>query len=236
MMKKAPAKLIFLVLAITIMIAVAGSSAALAIWAGSPEQAISGNDSTVVDYSENPTTKYLVFRPIGSFNDEYCLEYTDSDGWKLKFENGSDYVFNGGNHKAGARNAVTDNAEITAVYNATTNVSVVGYYGPLGEYEPLYIPSTITWNSKTINVTKIDIIMTEYEASMELITDVIIPNTVTLITGDSFTGAGNLAAVHFEATTVPTIGDYAFRGMRSGISYFKKNEQGEYVPASIVRS
>lgn len=235
-MKKAPAKYLILILAIGIMIAVAGSSFALAIWAGSPEQAIDNENATEVDYSENPTTKYLVFRPIGNFNDEYCLEYTDSDGWKLKFENGSDYVFNGGNHKAGVRNAVTDNAEIAAVHTATTNVSVIGYYGALGEYEPLYIPSTITWNSKTINVTKIDIIMTEYEDSMNLITDVVIPASVALITGQSFTGAGNLAAVHFEATTVPTIGDYAFRGMSSGIAYYKKNEQGEYVPASIVRS
>ena len=51
----------------------------------------------------------------------------------MKYEYGTDYVFEGGAHKAGARNAVLDNAEIAAVYSVTTNVAVVGYFGPLGE-------------------------------------------------------------------------------------------------------
>ena len=235
-MKKAPAKMLILILAISIIVIIAASTAALAIWAGSPVQVINDVNAVDVDNSENPTTKYLVFRPIGTFDDDYCLEYTDANGWTLKYEYGADYVFEGGAHAAGARNAVSDNTEINAVYSVITSVAVVGYYGSLGEHEVLSIPSTITWNSKTLNVTTININMTEYEDSMNLIKDVVIPTSVTSIIGYSFSTAGNLTQVHFEATSLPTIGEHAFVGMRSDIAYYKKNAGGEYVSATITRS
>ena len=104
-MKTAPTKLIILILAFVVIIAIAFGSFALAYWNGSPEIEVNGNNAAVVDDDENATTKYLIFAPNYEFDDDYCFEYSDASGWVLKYEYGDDYVLEGGQHNAGSRNS-----------------------------------------------------------------------------------------------------------------------------------
>ena len=245
-MKNAPTKSLIFIIFIAVITIIAASSFAFAYWSGSPEQEISGDSAATVDndYDEHyVTTKYLVFEPIGTTveADKYCFEYTDENGWVLKYQYGSDYILEGGAHNAGSRDAVSDNSEKTALASAMTAVKVIGYIGTLGQFEDLIIPHYIEWNSTTVPVTKIDIKMTEYKESMDLITGVIIPGAetidevaytgVTQIIGVSFSGAGNLVKVEFKGINTTTIaassgfiGDLCFRGMNSNIVY--KNSAG----------
>ncbi len=225
--------LVIMLLAIAIS-AIAVGSFALAYWSGSPSQDINDGDVAVIDNSENATTKYLVFEPIGTYGNAYCFEYTDSNGWVLKEEYGSDYVLEGGVHEAGARNAASSSA-ITEVNALCTAVRVIGYYGALGQYENLVIPSTISWKvsaqtTKTLSVTIIDLKMSEYEAPMNLITGVVIPSSITAINGSSFSNANNLEKVYFDSTTLPTIGTYCFRGITP--TYYKKSGEN-YITTTI---
>ena len=232
-MKGSPIKLIILLVSIVAIIAIGAGSFALAYWSGSPIQEISGSDAATVDNSENATTKYLIFAPISDLSDDYCFEYTDANGWVLKFEYGNDYVLEGGANQAGSRasaeNSISNADKATLKENG---VKVIGYIGTLGQFENLVIPSTITWDSSTINVTKIDIKMTEYKESMDLITGVEIPSSISSIDGASFSGAGNLTKVYFNNTAIPqSISAYAFVGLSA--TYYIKDNSGEYVPTSI---
>ena len=227
-MKKFPAKILILIMAIAIILVVGAGSFALAYWSASPQVIVDGGSSTEVDNSENATTKYLIFKPIGNFDDDYCFEYSDTTGWTLKYEYGDDYILNGGANAAGSRVALdeedeTEGAIMDAIQTALTapnnKVKVIGYIGSLGQYENLVIPSTITWGELTLNVTEVDIKMTEYEEPMNLITGVEIPSSITAISGASFSGAYNLIKVYFKGT-LPTIGTYCFRGMNSSIVYY----------------
>ena len=233
-MKSRTIRLLVLILLIVVISAIAVGSFALAYWSGSPTQDIIDGDVAVVDNSENATTKYLIFEPIGVFGDDYCFEYTDLDGWVLKEEYGADYVLEGGAHEAGFRNAA-DSSAINTVNSSCTAVRVVGYIGSLGQYENLVIPSSITWKvsaqtTKTLSVTIIDLKMSEYEASMNLITGVMIPASITAINGSSFTNANNLIKVYFDSTTLPTIGTYCFRGIAP--TYYKKSGEN-YITTTI---
>ena len=234
-MKGRTLRLLVLVLLIVVIIGIAVGSFALAYWSGSPSQDIIDSDVAVIDNSENATTKYLIFEPIGTYNDDYCFEYTDANGWVLKEEYGSDYVLEGGAHEAGARNVASSSA-IAEVNNSCTAVRVIGYYGALGQYENLVIPSTITWKvsaqtTKTLNVTVINLKMSEYEDPMNLITGVVIPSSITRIEDASFSNANNLAKVYFDNTTLPTIGTYCFRGITP--TYYKKS--GENFVTTTIR-
>ena len=241
-MKSSPIKLIILLVSIVAIIAIGAGSFALAYWSGSPIQEISGSDAATVDNSENATTKYLIFAPLDTFDDDYCFEYVDGTGWVLKYEYGDDYVINGGANQAGSRAALDAEDEdeaaiIDEIEDALSvvnhnKVKVVGYIGTLGQFENLVIPSSITWGSLTLDVTKIDIKMTEYKESMDLITGVEIPSSVTSIDGASFSGAGNLTKVYFNNTAIPaSISNYAFVGLSA--TYYIKNNSGEYVTTSI---
>ena len=242
-MKSAPTKTLIFLVFIVVVVGIAASSFAFAYWSGSPEQDISGDNAAVVDNDFNATTKYLIFEPTGTtvVQDKYCFEYTDANGWVLKYQYGADYVLEGGSNNAGLRAAVSDNSEKTALASAMTAVKVIGYIGTLGLYEDLVIPHYIEWNSTKIPVTKIDIKMTEYKESMDLITGVVIPGAqeidsvqytgITQITGVSFSGAGNLVKVEFKGINTTTIaassgfiGDLCFVGMNSNIVY--KNSTG----------
>ena len=232
-MKGGVIRLLVLMLLIAIIVAIAVGSFALAYWSGSPSQEITGSDAAVVDNSENATTKYLVFEPIG-FEEEYCFEYTDANGWVLKEEYGADYSFEDGEHEAGSRNVASSSA-VTSVSDSCTAVCVVGYYGALGQYEDLVIPSTIVWKvsaqtTKTLNVTKINIKLSEYETPMNLITGVVIPASITNIDGVSFSGAQNLTKVYFDSTTLPTIGAQCFCEITP--TYYKKSGDN-YITTTI---
>ena len=236
MKNTAPTKIIILFVFIVLIIAIGASSFALAYWAGAPQLDLKGNDATTVNNDINATSKYLVLAPNGTYDDDYCFEYTDEYGWVLKYEYGSDYVLNGGAHKAGSRNAVDGTTQagaaiFTAVATgvASNGVKVIGYTGTLGQYEDLIILDSISWNgNNNIEVNKIDIKMTEYKETMDLLTGVEIPSTIDSIDGSSFSGAGNLVKVTFKGS-LPTIGTYCFRGMKSGITYY--DNSGE--PISI---
>ncbi len=237
MKKKMPLKIVIFISLFAIIIAIGAGSFALAYWSGSPEQVIAGEDAVQVDNSENATTKYLIFAPIDDLSDDYCFEYSDANGWVLKFEYGADYVINGGANQAGSRasaEASISSADKTAI--KSTGIKVIGYIGTLGQFENLVIPNSISWDSSTITVSKIEIKMTEYKESMDLITGVVIPSGFNSsngeIAGASFSGAGNLVNVYFDSETLPTISTYAFRGMNSGIHYYKKSGDN-YVAATI---
>ena len=226
---KAQTKLIVLILMIALVAIAIASTFTLAYWSGGASVPIADTGAVDVDNSENATTKYLIFAPINNYATDYCFEYTDASGWLLKYEYGADYVLEGGSNKAGSR-AAASASDISAVSSTITGVKAIGYIGTLGQYEDLIIPSTISWNSQTLNVTKIDLITTEYD-SLDLITSVVIPSSVTSIDGVSFTNANNLSKVYFNNTTLPTISQYAFRGIST--SYYKKNAGGEYITAAI---
>ena len=227
---KAQTKLIVLILMIALVAIVIASTFTLAYWSGGASVPIADTDAVDVDNSENATTKYLIFAPINSYATDYCFEYTDASGWLLKYEYGADYILEGGSNKAGSR-AAASASDISAVSSTITGVKVIGYIGTLGQYEDLIIPSTISWNSQTLNVTKIELNMMEYEEPLNLITSVVIPSSVTSIDGVSFTNANNLSKVYFNNTTLPTISQYAFRG--TSTTYYKKNAGGEYITATI---
>ena len=217
-MKSTPTKLLILILALAVIIAIGAGSFALAYWSGSPELDIEQDDSATIDNDDDATFKYLIFAPISDLTTDYCFEYTDATGWVLKYEYGNDYVINGGAHKAGARvEASASAADKTAI--KTNGVRVIGYIGTLGQYEDLIIPSTISWDGANVEVKKINIKMTEYKESMDLITGVIIPSSITHIDGASFSGAGNLIKVKFLGT-LPVISSYAFVGMNANIHYY----------------
>ena len=236
-MKSTPLKLIILILAIAFIVAIGAGSFALAYWSGSPELDLSGDDATVVDNDDDATYKYLIFAPIYDFDTEYCFEYVDSadyNGYRLKYEYGSDYVLEGGSHNAGSRNSAE--AEKSTTYKSTGKtiaalikeygVKVIGYIGTLGQYEDLIIPSTITWDgADDIQVKRIDIKMTEYKESMDLLAGVQIASSIDYIDGVSFTGAGNLIKVKFLGD-LPEISDYAFVGMNANIHYYDSTDTG----------
>jgi len=231
---KASMKLIIVIVSIIAVISIA-VGVTYAYWSGAPTLDITDSDSTEVDNSENATTKYLVFAPIpttGTYSDDYCFEYTDANGWVLKEEYGTDYVLEGGFHNAGSRNAASSSA-ITEVNGNISGVKVIGYIGTLGEFEDLIIPNTISWNGSTRSVTQIDLKMSEYNEPMQLITSVVIPASVTAINGVSFSGSNNLVNVYFNNVTKPaTISQYAFVGMKSGITYYVKSGD-DYVITSL---
>ena len=237
-MKGGTIRLLILILLIVAIIAIAAGSFALAYWSGSPSQDIVDSDVITVDDDINATTKYLVFKPIGSYSDDYCFEYTDTYGWRLKYEYGDEYEFEGGSTPAGSRYVVATSSILSEISTNCTAVSVIGYIGTLGQFEDLVIPSTITWftnntsgTTKTLNVTTIDLKTPEYEDSLNLITSVVIPSSVTAINGVSFSGAGNLAKVYFDSTVLPaTIGANCFRGINA--TYYKKSS-GEYITTTI---
>ncbi len=228
-MNKVALRLLIPMLLIVAVVTIAVSSFALAYWSGSPVQDIADTDAVVVDNSENATTKYLIFEPIGTYSDDYCFEYVDGSGWLLKYEYGEDYSYEGGAHDAGSRN-VADSSGISEVNASCTAVQVVGYIGALGQFENVIIPSTISWNNKTLNVTIIDIKMSEYLTSMNLITGVIIPASITAINGVSFSGANNLSKVYFNHTTLPTIDAKSFVGIAP--TFYKKNGEN-YITTTI---
>lgn len=230
-MKKAPVKIIFFFIALVGIVAIAASSFAFAYWNGAPQQEVSGNDAAVVDNSTNATSHYLVYAPVDSFAKDFCFEYTDANGWVLKYEYGSDYSFEGGQHPAGSRNAASA-ADISTVSASLTALKVIGYIGTLGQFENLIIESSITWNSVSYPVTQVEIKMTEYKESMDLITGVEIPSSITAINGGSFTAAGNLSKVYFNSTSLPaTISTDAFVGINA--TYYKKNGSGEYITTNL---
>ncbi|MCR4875038.1 MAG: leucine-rich repeat domain-containing protein [Clostridia bacterium] len=228
-MNRRAIRLLILMLLIVAITAIAAGTFALAYWSGSPSQEIVDGDVAVVDNSENATTKYLVFEPIGTYSDDYCFEYVDGGGWVLKYEYGDDYAYEGGAHEAGSRN-VANSSAISEVNTSCTAVRVVGYIGALGQFENVVIPSTISWNSKTLNVTIIDIKMSEYLTSMNLITGVVIPASITAINGSSFSNANNLTKVYFNNTTLPTIATYCFRGISP--TFYKKSGDN-YITTTI---
>ena len=283
---KTSIKALVLILMIVLIVAVITSTFARAYWTGGANTSIMGNDSTIVDNSENATSKYLIYVPVcsttayegvgylaeGAYNsgtyytrsgtegnytytqansyssstfyyvatklieeDKFCFEYTDANGWVLKYQYQiNDYILEGGSNKAGSR-ASASAADISLLTTNIVNVTlkVVGYIGTLGQFEDLVIPSSISWNSQTLNVTTIDLKMTEYAESLNLITSVVIPSSVTSVQGVSFSNANNLTKVYFNNTSVPTIGTYCFRGISP--TYYKKSGDN-YVTTSIVRA
>ncbi len=228
-MMRAQTKLIVLIVMIALIAIIIASTFTLAYWSGGASVPVAGTDAVDVDNSENATTKYLVFAPLNSYSTNYCFEYTDVSGWRLKYEYGEDYILEGGSNKAGSR-AAASASEITAVSSNIIGVKVIGYIGTLGQYEDLIIPSSISWNSQTLNVTKIDLKMTEYAESLNLITSVVIPSSITSVDGVSFSNANNLSKVYFNNTTLPTIGSYAFRGISA--TYYKKSGD-DYITTTI---
>ena len=228
-MSRRAVRVLILMILIVAIVAIAVGSFALAYWSGSPSQDIAETDVVVVDNSENATTKYLIFEPIGTYSDDYCFEYVDGSGWVLKYEYGDDYSHEGGAHDAGSRNAANSSA-ISEVNTSCVAVQVVGYIGTLGQFENVVIPSTISWNNKTLNVTLIDIKMSEYLTPMNLITGVIIPTSITAINGVSFSGANNLSKVYFNHTTLPTIDSKSFVGISP--TFYKKSGDN-YITTTI---
>ena len=217
-MKGAQARLIILIIAIAGILVIGASSFALAYWSGSSEIDIIDNtgsggsdDRADVDNSDNVTSHYLILEPVGASIEEnkYCFEYTDA-GWVLKYQYGADYIYEGGAHEAGERNAAT--SDISTVNSNMTSVKVIGYIGTLGQYEKVVVPDYISWNSSNRNITLINLKMSEYPA-INLIKDIEITGNVTEIAGISFSGCTALENVYFKRSTLPTIGTYCFTGI-----------------------
>ncbi len=200
-------KLAILISSIAIIVLVVASVTAYAFWGGNPSLTIPDENGANIDNKTNATYKYMVFAPNGEYTKDYRL-FFDEDTQKFKlYEMSSD-----GSTKSLSSDTIT-----------YTNVALIGYIGTLGEYEKAVIPESIQIGQNSISVTKISLLMTDYD-DLKNITKVSVPNSVTSIEGASFSGCGNLSEVYFEnETTLPTIYKWCFIGISGNIKYYQKS-------------
>ncbi|MEG2414082.1 MAG: leucine-rich repeat protein [Clostridia bacterium] len=187
------------VLAIFLIVSLVGVS--YAMWTGSGLLPVNWGQ---VQYP-NPTQKYLKFEIHNDKNQFFYVEFRDkADGNKGAFVYSSalqnDYL-----------DGVTD-SEFD--FNSPLFAVAIGYSGMLGELEPLEIPAKISVFStvfRDINVTKINMQSPEEFPLLNNITELVIPASITQISGVSFSYCQNLAIVNFANRAGVTINKDCFQ-------------------------
>ncbi|MEG2676311.1 MAG: leucine-rich repeat protein, partial [Clostridia bacterium] len=187
------------VLAIFLIVSLVGVS--YAMWTGSGLLPVNWGQ---VQYP-NPTQKYLKFEIHNDKNQFFYVEFRDkADGNKGAFVYSSalqnDYL-----------DGVTD-SEFD--FNSQLFAVAIGYGGMLGELEPLEIPAKISvfsTVSRDINVTKINMQSPEEFPLLNNITELVIPASITQISGVSFSYCQNLAIVNFANRAGVTINKDCFQ-------------------------
>ena len=97
--------------------------------------------------------------------------------------------------------------EVTSHYNS------IPYNDELSDYKgDIVIPSTVTYDGKTYNVTRIGHFAFFGCSSLESIN---IPESVTSIGSEAFRGCSSLTSINIPESVTSNIGDYAFNGCSS---------------------
>ncbi len=140
----------------------------------------------------------------------YCEAIEAGKGWSKNWNNdGNPVVWDSKN------NDVADDGYIyTLIGNMRYGIKdgVATLFGSICEVEHVVIPSSITYNNKSYNVTTIDKVIIDWNESESLISAVI-PDTVTTLKSHAFTNCINLATVSLSSN-IETIGERCFSGCK----------------------
>ncbi len=198
-MSKKYTKIILIVVAVIVAVG-ATMGITYAVWSQSGSASFPGTQIVV----NNTTAKYLVLQLEKGEGENYQERYVTFDKTSKKWVYSAKYQ-----KEYAPLGEVVDNFDP----NGAT-VSVIGYAATnLGELESLVIPSEVNvkmnGKSATLGVTIINMQSPEMFPSLDLITEVTIPDSVTDIKGASFSYLDNLEIVNFPANK-PTISTDAF--------------------------
>ncbi len=179
-------KIIIVVVAVIVAVG-ATMGITYAVWSESGKNNFEGGQIQVV----NTTAKYLVLQLEKDEGESYQERYVTfdkaSEKWVYSAKYQDEYA-----PLAGADDFDPNGAKVSVIGYASTN---------LGELETLMIPDKveINYNGKTatLDVTTIDMQSPEMFPTLDLVTEVTIPASVTAIKGASFSYLDNLETVNF---------------------------------------
>ena len=177
------------IIAMIAIISVAILVPTLAIWSDGSN--VGG--TAEVTLLDDITWRYLVLDGITSQGKHYYMTYNDAGYYEY---NASYNIYD---------------EEVDTSATSLADVAVIGYVGPLGEYESLVIPDSIPWKDSLGNaqanmhendITIINMQSSAAFPSLKLIKSVVVPNTITHIEGVSFSFMPQLEAIYFKFSDI----------------------------------
>ena len=210
------------IIAMIAIISVAILVPTLAIWSDGSN--VGG--TAEVTLLDDITWRYLVLDGITSQGKHYYMTYNDAGYYEY---NASYNIYD---------------EEVDTSATSLADVAVIGYVGPLGEYESLVIPDSIPWKDSLGNaqanmhendITIINMQSSAAFPSLKLIKSVVVPNTIEVMQGISFSFMPQLEAVYFNfesmgafMSSVDTSDGIFIEGTKNAKVYFFNSATSEY--------